>query len=108
MRLTLIALVLLICFPVQSSANGPEDYRIEVYARGLVAQSRMTVLSLALQPGFEDLAALSYLRFGRGAKIVNAFVTNGESGDNDLMVQGPGEIAFQRRGEAFKATAALY
>jgi len=108
MRLALIALVLLICFPVQSSANGPEEYRNEVYARGLVAQSRMTVLSLALQPGFEDLAALSYLRFGRGAKIVNAFVTNGESGDNDLMVQGPGEIAFQRRGEAFKASAALH
>jgi len=108
MNLVISAFLVLTCLPALLFADEKaDDHRIEVFRRALNAQSRMTVLSLALQPGFEDLAALSYLRFGRGARIVNAFVTNGESGDNDTKAQSPGEVAFHRREEAFRVSALL-
>jgi len=108
MKFIALAYLLLTCLPNPVVADAQADeYRIEVYKRALSAQSRMTVLSLALQPGFEDLGALAYLRFGRGARIVNAFVTNGESGDNDMGAESPGEVAFHRREEAFQVSSSL-
>lgn len=108
MKLSRCCFLLLALLPgVLFSDGKDEEYGKEVYKKGLNVQSRLTVLSISLQPGFEDLAALAYLRFGRGAKIVNAFVTNGESGDNGSKVETPGEVAFHKRAEAFEVSSAL-
>ena len=80
---------------------------VAVAQKSLELQSALTVLTVALQPGFEDFEALTYLRYGRGARLVTLYVTNGESGSSDGGLQIPGEIAFRRRAEAFEAMRRL-
>lgn len=82
---------------------GPEA----IYQRALDVRSRLQVLSIALQPGFEDLSALAYLRFARGAKIVSAYLTNGEAGESDVRVEYPHQLAAIRREEATQALRVL-
>jgi len=41
------------------------------------------------ETGYEDLATLAYFRLGRGARVLSAFVTNGESGEDDLRGEYP-------------------
>ncbi len=62
---------------------------------------------ISLQPGFEDLATLSYFRYGKGAKVLSAYVTNGEGGESDLRSMMPNELAAERRSESFAALGAL-
>jgi len=79
----------------------------EVLQRSRELESTLTVLTVALEPGFEDFEALATLRHERGARLVTLYVTNGESGPNDDGLQIPGEIAFGRRMEAYQAMKAL-
>jgi len=85
----------------------PETGRDALYQRSLDLQSNLNVLSIALQPGYEDLAALAYFRLGRGARIISAYVTNGEAGESDIRGEYPSYLAAQRREEASKVMSYL-
>ena len=85
----------------------PETGRAAIYQQSLEARSRLHVLSIALKPGYEDLATIAYFRLGRGARVVSAYVTNGEAGESDVRGEYPHQLAAVRRGEAAQAAAVL-
>lgn len=74
-----------------------------IYQKALDLSSDLNVLMISLQPGFEDLGALSYFRLGKGARVVSAYVTNGEAGESDIAEVYPNRLAALRREEATKA-----
>jgi hypothetical protein len=61
------------------------------------------VLSLAAEPGMEDLTTLTALRLGSGARIVSAYLTDGESTPSDLDGALPFQVGARRRFEADRA-----
>jgi hypothetical protein len=67
----------------------------------------LTVLNIALQPGFEDPKTLAMLRSVRGARIVSVFCTNGESGESDAENLYPSFLAAALREEAHLAFSVL-
>ncbi|MBI3579181.1 MAG: hypothetical protein HY089_07215, partial [Ignavibacteriales bacterium] len=79
--------------------TGPEA----LYQRALDSKSRLNVLCLSLQPGYEDFSTLAYLRFARGAKVMTAYLTNGEAGESDVRSEYPFKLAAIRREEAAQA-----
>lgn len=83
--------------------NGPQA----LHQISLDLQSGVRVLSLALRPGYEDLAALAYLRLAQGATIASAYVSNGEAGESDLGTPYPDQLAGALRLEADAALAYL-
>ena len=104
----LILTLLLLCLTTLLSAQYfPRSGRAAIYQESLDAQSRLVVLSISLRPGYEDLATLAYFRLGRGARVLSAFVTNGESGEDDLRGEYPMHHAGQLREEATKTLATI-
>lgn len=85
----------------------PETGRNALYQRSLDLQSNLNVLSIAIQPGHEDLPGLAYFRLGRGATIMSAYLTNGEAGESDVRAEYPPYLATIRREEASKALSYL-
>lgn len=85
----------------------PEVGREAILQRSINVRSNLRVLQIALEPGYEDLATLAYFRLGRGAKIMSAYVTNGEAGESDIHGEYPFQLAATRREEAAKAMASL-
>jgi len=81
----------------------PEVGRPAAYQRTLDLTNDLKVLSLALEPGFEDLETLAYLRMARGATILSVYLTNGEAGESDVRAEYPHYLAAQRREEAYQA-----
>lgn len=75
------------------------------YARDLTGT--YNVLCLALQPGYEDLATLAYFRLAKGARVMTAYISNGEAGESDVRADHPLALAALRREEAWRAMAAL-
>ncbi|MBX2992638.1 MAG: PIG-L family deacetylase [Bacteroidetes bacterium] len=67
----------------------------------------INVLCIAIQPGYEDLSSLAYFRLAKGAKILAAYITNGESGESDIQSEYPAMLAAVRREEAAAALAML-
>ena len=113
MRLFLLLLTAIFTFSSQLFSQPteptyfPEIGPEAIYQRAIEARSRLHVLSIALQPGFEDLPALAYFRFARGAKILSAYLTNGEAGESDLRAEYPPHLAALRREEAASALHVL-
>ena len=85
----------------------PETGRNALYQRSLDLRSNLNVLSIAIQPGHEDLSALAFFRLGRGATIMSAYLTNGEAGESDVQAEYPPYLAAIRREEASKALSYL-
>jgi len=85
----------------------PETGKNAIYQRALDLKSNLNILSIAIEPGNEDLGALAYYRMGKGAIIVSAYVTNGEAGESDIQAEYPSYLAAMRRAEAFKAISFL-
>jgi hypothetical protein len=85
----------------------PETGRHAIHQRSLDLRSNLKVLSLALQPGFEDEAALAYFRLGRGATAMSVYLTNGEAGESDVQGEYPPYLAAVRREEATRAMAQI-
>jgi len=81
----------------------PETGRNALYQRSLDLRNNLNVLSIAIQPGYEDLCALAYFRLGRGAKIMSAYITNGEAGESDVQEEYPPYLSAIRRREASNA-----
>ncbi|OGU28206.1 MAG: hypothetical protein A2X66_08760 [Ignavibacteria bacterium GWA2_54_16] len=104
--LVLLAPSIILAFVAQAQ-YFPKLGRAATYQKSLDVQSRLNVLSIALRPGYEDLAALAYFRLGRGAQIMSAFVTNAEAGESDLLGVYPHELAAERRREATDAIRLL-
>src|SRR3989338_5999690 len=80
----LALLPLFVIASVRAQSYLPESGSDAIYQRSLDLSSHLNVLMVSLQPGFEDLGTIAYFRFGRGAKVMSAYVTNGEGGESDL------------------------
>lgn len=85
----------------------PETGRRAVHQRSLDLTSNLKVLFIALQPGYEDLSGIAYFRLGKGARVMSAYVTNGEAGESDVRGEFPPYLAAARREEASKALSHL-
>lgn len=85
----------------------PETGPQALHQISLDLQGGVRVLSLALRPGYEDLATLAYLRLAEGATIASAYVSNGEAGESDLAALYPDQLAGTLRLEADAALAYL-
>jgi LmbE family N-acetylglucosaminyl deacetylase len=85
----------------------PEIGKNALFQRSLELRSNLNVLSIAIQPGYEDLSALAYFRLGRGATIKSAYITNGEAGESDVQAEYPPYLADIRRREASNALSYL-
>lgn len=98
-----VALVTLTVVSSKAQSYFPETGPEALYQRALDTRSRLNVLCLALQSGYEDFSTLAYFRFARGAKIMTAYLTNGETGESDLRGEYPFKLAAIRREEAAQA-----
>ncbi len=78
-----------------------------VRQKALELRHPLVVLTISLQPGDEDFGLLRELRFGRGASVTSAYLTNGESGENDLGSSYPNDLAALRREEATQAVESI-
>jgi hypothetical protein len=67
----------------------------------------LNVMHVSLAPSYEDFVAMSFLRSSKGANTLSVYVTNGESGENDLFGDTPLSLAERRRQEAARAVARL-
>lgn len=85
----------------------PETGKAALHQRILDLENDFNVLALSLEPGFEDLPALAYLRMARGATIASVFLTNGEERENDQRRELPSYRAATRRSEAEAASRFL-
>ena len=107
-RKTLTTFLLIFISTVSALAQYfPQTGTGALYQRAIDAKARLNVLSISLEPGYEDLSTLAYLRMGIGARIVSAYVTNGEAGESDVHGEYPNYLAATRRTEAANALALL-
>lgn len=88
-----------------AAAQGyfPETGRQAIWQCATDLANDINVLSIAIRPGDEDLETLAYFRLARGARIMSAYVTNGEATDSDRADDLPPHIAAQLRDEATQA-----
>lgn len=98
-----IALVTISFVSLKAQSYFPETGPEALYQRALDTRSRLNVLYISLQPGYEDFSSLAYFRFARGAKVMTAYLTNGETGESDLRGEYPFKLASIRREEAAQA-----
>jgi len=101
--------ILCLSLPLTGNAQSFDTQRgmEAIYQRGLELSSNLNVMMISLQPGFEDLPALAYYRLGKGARVVSAYVTNGEAGNSDIRYEYPNYLAARRRSEAYEALRIL-
>jgi hypothetical protein len=92
---------------IQSPHYFPETGRAAIHQRALDLGSSAVVMAIALQPGYEDLSTLVYLRMGMGAKLINVYVTNGDATPSDLSGEAPFMLAARRKEEAYQVSRAL-
>jgi hypothetical protein len=85
----------------------PETGRAAIHQRALDLRGGAVAMAIALQPGYEDLPTLAYLRMGLGAKLINVYVTNGDATPSDLNGEAPFLLAARRKEEAYRVTRAL-
>jgi hypothetical protein len=100
--LSILCCISLSAFPNDSKPSPiiPATGHLAVYQRALDAQCNLTVLTIAVEPGAEDLSLIAYFRLARGAKIVSTYITNGEGRESDYEFTYPSMVASQRRTEA--------
>jgi LmbE family N-acetylglucosaminyl deacetylase len=85
----------------------PETGRAAIHQRALDLSGSAVVMAIALQPGYEDLPTLTYVRMGLGANLINVYVTNGDATPSDLSGEAPFLLAARRKEEAYQVTRAL-
>ncbi len=62
---------------------------------------------VALQPGYEDLPLMAYLRTHHGARTIVAFLTNGEGTPGDTLARFPAWMTGERKLEADRVASLL-
>ena len=92
---------------VASKSYFPETGQNAIYQTSIDLRRNLKVLSISMQPGQEDLSGLAYFRLGLGAKIMGAYITNGEGGESDIRGEYPPYLAKIRREEAADVLAYL-
>jgi hypothetical protein len=106
-----VALVLAVCAgragTTGSSRYFPETGKGAVHQRALDLSGGAEVLAFALEPGYEDLPLLAYLRTARGARVTVVYVTNGEATLDDNGGSNPAQTAGERKAEALAAARLL-
>jgi hypothetical protein len=85
----------------------PETGQAAIHQGVLDLTGSVVVMGVALQPGYEDLPTLAYLRMGLGAKLINVYVTNGDATPSDLSGEAPFLLAARRKEEAYQVSRAL-
>jgi LmbE family N-acetylglucosaminyl deacetylase len=99
----LIVVASLVQHAATAQGDFPETGRQAIWQRATDLANDINVLSIAIRPGDEDLETLAYLRLARGARILSAYVTNGEATESDRADDLPPQIAAQLRDEATQA-----
>ncbi len=82
-------------FPLQS-AGGPAARHQAI----LDLMNPAVVMSVAAEPGEEDLPTLAALRMGSGARVVSVYVTDGGATPSDIDGDLPVRVAGRRKFEA--------
>jgi GlcNAc-PI de-N-acetylase len=107
----ILLLLCFLCVPApgraQQSPYFPETGKGAIHQRALDLGNEAVVLQIVLQPGYEDLSLLSYLRLEVGARVVVAYATNGETTPGDEGGTAPLFVAADRKEEAVRAMAHL-
>ncbi len=85
----------------------PDTGPAAVYQRARDLGSNLRVLVLSIQPGYEDLDLVARYRFEKGADVLSAYVTNGQSGEGDFVGLLPTTLASRLRKESSDAVAVL-
>jgi hypothetical protein len=85
----------------------PERGRAAIGQRALDLRKPAVVLSVALEPGEEDLPLVAWLRMGLGAKVVSVYVTGGSTTGSDLNGESPSRVAGCRKEEAYRVNTLL-
>ncbi len=111
-RFAALLLAAVIAGPAAFADSGarsliPDTGRVAVQIRAHELTNPLRVLMVSLRPGDEDLQALAHFRFGRGAQVLSAFVTNGESGEHDAVGMLPRQLAAVRRNATTTALGQL-
>ncbi len=101
-----------LAIPLALAQGGESPYFPEtgsgaIHQRTLDILGGGVIVSLTLQPGFEDFPLLSRARMALGAQVVTVYVTNGEASPSDLSGDAPAEVAGARKEEAFQAMQLL-
>lgn len=87
-------------FPQESQLSWIGSEKFRLYQTALGVGNSVSVLFLSLRPGYEDMAAIAFFKFGKGAKVFTAYITNGEAGESDSQSKYPNELAAALRKEA--------
>ncbi len=85
----------------------PPDGPAAVHQRCLDIQRPAVAMIVALQPGYEDLPLMAYLRLHRGATTAVVFLTNGEGTPGDTLGRYPSWMTGERKLEADRIAAFL-
>jgi hypothetical protein len=109
---TVIGLLLcLLCIPVYRADAGdgwfPRTGRAAVHQRCLDLEHPAVAMVVALQPGYEDLPLLAYLRMEAGVRTVTVFLTNGEGTPGDSLARYPLWMTGVRKEEADRVASSL-
>jgi hypothetical protein len=100
--LLIISLVFITVQNVRSLDTGAA-----LFYEALSLQNNLVVLGISLQPGYEDAASLAYLRYEKGARIVQAYLTNGDGVNSDCGDGLPPVRAARLREEAHRAMTSI-
>lgn len=85
------------------SRNGP----VALHQRCLDMERPAVAMIVALQPGFEDLPLMAYLRTHQGIRTVVVFMTNGEATPGDSLGRFPVWMTGERKAEADRVASLL-
>jgi LmbE family N-acetylglucosaminyl deacetylase len=113
MLIVLVSLILsTLVLPTRVEASRepryfPETGKEAVHQRALDVGNGAVVLVVNLQPGYEDLPLLAYLRLGTGARVVSTYFTNGDASPGDEGGSAPVFAVSRRKEEALAATRLL-
>jgi hypothetical protein len=108
-RMLILAGTLLLASSVGSGGERgvPENGRFALHQRCLDIERPAVAMIVALQPGYEDLPLMAYLRTHYGAAIVVAFLTNGEGTPGDTLGRFPAWMTGERKLEADRVASLL-
>ncbi len=104
---SLIILLLISTIFATSTVLSTNQIDDELYQSCIDLKSGLNVLNISLKPGYEDFSALAYYRFAKGAKIMSAYITNGECTESDSGYHYPHQIAAKLRQESYSAISLL-
>jgi LmbE family N-acetylglucosaminyl deacetylase len=107
---TLVLALIIGAAPARSSSGTalfPRDGRAAIHQRTLDLANPQAVMVVALQPGYEDLKLLAYLRAFQGVRTTVVFLTNGEATPGDTIGQYPVWMTGERKGEAHRVARFL-